>query len=171
VGRVVTQDELAEVRERARADHRRFVFTNGCFDLLHRGHVACLERARGLGDLLAVGVNSDASVRKIKGHLRPLVPEEDRAHVLAALAAVDYVTLFDEETPESLIRRLVPDVLVKGGDYRTGTVVGREVVEAAGGRVVIVDLMQGRSTRSVIRLILDRYGAARGPQDPPRSGS
>ena len=157
MGQVVTRHELLEVRGRARAENTRFVFTNGCFDLLHPGHVACLEAARKAGDLLAVGLNSDASVRAIKGEKRPIVGEEDRAYILAALAAVDYVCLFDEPTPGELIRLLVPDVLVKGGDYRTEEIVGRDVVEASGGRVIVVDQVPGHATRNLVSVILERY--------------
>ena len=133
--------------------NRRIVFTNGCFDLLHRGHVDYLSRARALGDMLVVGVNTDASVRRLKGPGRPVTSEEDRAHVLAALEAVDAVTLFDEDTPRDLIAALKPDVLVKGGDYSVEKIAGREEVEAAGGQVVILPLTVGRSTTSLIETI------------------
>jgi rfaE bifunctional protein nucleotidyltransferase chain/domain len=131
---------------------QRIVFTNGCFDVLHRGHVAYLERARHLGDVLVVGVNTDASMRRLgKGPGRPLVAEADRAYVLAALECVDVVTLFDEDTPRELVAALVPDVLVKGGDYELTAVVGREEVEAAGGRVVLIPYVEGYSTSELIR--------------------
>lgn len=133
------------------------VFTNGCFDLLHRGHVEYLDRARRLGDALMVGLNTDASVRRIKGDARPLVGQEDRAVVLAGLESVDAVVLFEEETPRSLIAAILPDVLVKGGDYRTEDVVGREEVLAAGGRVEVVPLVEGYSTTNLIERI--REGA------------
>jgi len=149
----------------------RLVFTNGCFDLLHRGHVACLTAAAGLGDRLVVGLNSDASVRRLKGRGRPVLPVEDRAYLLASLRAVDAVTVFEEETPLALIASLVPDVLVKGGDYGPEEVVGREVVEEAGGRVHILPLEEGRSTSDLIRRIRagspvpdDRPSNDRGPQ-------
>ncbi len=130
------------------------VFTNGVFDILHRGHVEYLSRARRLGDRLVVAINSDASARRLeKGAGRPLNSVEDRCYVLAALACVDAVTVFDEDTPGALIAELVPDVLVKGGDYRPETVVGRDTVEAAGGRVVILPLVEGRSTTTLIRRI------------------
>jgi len=129
------------------------VFTNGCFDLLHRGHVDYLVRARSLGDVLVVGVNTDASVRRLKGSGRPVTTEEDRAIVLAALEAIDAVTLFHEDTPRELIAGLRPDVLVKGGDYTVSEVVGRDEVEAAGGRVVILPLTPGRSTTALLETI------------------
>jgi rfaE bifunctional protein nucleotidyltransferase chain/domain len=132
----------------------RVVFTNGCFDLLHRGHVAYLNAARDLGDVLVVGVNTDASVRRLaKGPGRPLVGEADRAYTLAALECVDVVTLFEEDTPRELVAALLPDTLVKGADYSMDTVVGRAEVEAAGGRVVLVPLVEGYSTTDLLRRI------------------
>lgn len=131
---------------------QRIVFTNGCFDVIHRGHVAYLDEARHLGDMLIVGVNTDDSMRRLhKGPGRPLVAEEDRAYVLAALECVDGVTLFDEDTPRELISALLPDILVKGGDYDLNAVVGREEVEAAGGKVVLVPYVEGYSTTELIR--------------------
>ena len=133
--------------------NRRVVFTNGCFDLLHPGHIRCLEQARALGDLLIVAINSDASVRRMKGAERPVMPEGERAEVLAALAAVDYVTVFEEDTPREIIARLVPDVLVKGGDWGPDQIVGRAEVEAAGGRVVSIPLEPGWSTTALLKRI------------------
>jgi rfaE bifunctional protein nucleotidyltransferase chain/domain len=134
------------------------VFTNGCFELLHAGHVSYLEQARALGDALVVGVNTDASARRLeKGPGRPFVPEAERALLVAALESVDAVSLFDEDTPAELIRELLPAVLVKGADYATEDVVGREVVEAAGGRVELVPLLERRSTTALLRHI--REGA------------
>lgn len=127
------------------------VFTNGCFELLHVGHVRYLERARELGDALVVGINSDTSARRLaKGTSRPFVSEDDRALVVAALESVDAVCLFDEDTPAALIARLLPDVIVKGADYRVEDVAGRDVVEAAGGRVELIPLVEGRSTTALI---------------------
>jgi D-beta-D-heptose 7-phosphate kinase/D-beta-D-heptose 1-phosphate adenosyltransferase len=132
----------------------RLVFTNGCFDLLHPGHVQYLAAARALGDALVVGVNTDASVRRLsKGSGRPFVVETDRALVVAALASVDAVCLFDEDTPRELITALLPDVLVKGGDYELSGVVGREEVEAAGGQVSIIPFVEGYSTTSLLERI------------------
>lgn len=130
------------------------VFTNGCFEILHAGHVAYLYEARSLGDALVVGVNTDASARRLgKGHGRPFVPENERALLVAALESVDAVCLFDEDTPAELIRQLLPAVLVKGADYETDEVAGREVVEAAGGRVELIALVEGRSTSGLLRRI------------------
>ena len=146
--RILSRAELLERYPRPR--RQRLVFTNGCFDVLHRGHVEYLFAARALGDALVVGLNTDASVRRLKGEGRPLNRELDRAFVLAGLGCVDAVTLFDEDTPARLIAELVPDVLVKGGDYRPEEVVGRAVVESAGGRLVIVPLIHGHSTSALI---------------------
>ena len=143
---------LAEIAARRRAG-ARVVFTNGCFDLLHPGHIALLEQARGLGDALVVAINSDAGVRALKGPGRPLVPERERAELLAALQAVDYVTFFDEPTPRELIVRLLPDVLVKGGDWSREAIVGREEVERAGGRVVSAELLPGYSTSGLMEKV------------------
>ncbi len=153
MGHVVTQDELILHVAQARRNGRRVVFTNGCFDLLHPGHLRCLEQARALGDLLVVAINTDASVRRMKGAGRPVVPEAERAEVIAALAAVDYVTLFDEDTPQQTIARVLPDVLVKGGDWGPDQIVGRAEVEAAGGRVVSLPLEPGYSTSALLEKI------------------
>ena len=146
--RILSRAELLERYRRPRG--QRLVFTNGCFDVLHRGHVEYLFAARALGDALVIGLNTDASVRRLKGEGRPLNRELDRAFVLAGLGCVDAVTLFGEDTPARLIGELLPDVLVKGGDYRPEQVVGREAVEEAGGRVVIVPLVQGLSTTAIL---------------------
>jgi rfaE bifunctional protein nucleotidyltransferase chain/domain len=157
--KVLTRDALLARLRRPRG--RRVVFTNGVFDVLHRGHVDYLARARALGDLLVVGVNTDASVRRLgKGSDRPVNPQDDRAYVLAGLFSVDYVTLFDEDTPRELISALRPDVLVKGGDYTRDTIVGADEVEAAGGRVETIPLVPGRSTTSILQRV--RQGAEDG---------
>jgi rfaE bifunctional protein nucleotidyltransferase chain/domain len=137
------------VRE-ARAAGRRIVFTNGVFDLLHPGHVRYLQAARAHGDLLIVGLNSDASVRRNKGPERPINPETERAEILAALACVDAVSIFDDETPADIIKRVQPDVLVKGSDWPADQIVGRDTVEARGGKVVLEPVEQGYSTSSII---------------------
>ncbi len=156
--------QAADLRERVhllQGDGKRVVFTNGCFDLLHVGHIQYLQAARRLGDCLIVGLNSDASVRRLKGKRRPLISEEERAHILAALDCVDYVTVFNESTPMKLIRTLRPDILVKGGDYRKSEVVGAEFVESYGGRVALVPVVQGKSTSEIVQRIVQRYGAQR----------
>ena len=149
------------VRERLREGGRRLVFTNGCFDLLHVGHVRYLREARSLGDALLVAINSDPSVRALKGAGRPLMNESERAEVLAALAAVDFVTVFEEESPRPLIAELLPDVLVKGGDYSTDEIHGREEVEAAGGRVLALPFVEGASTTGIIERVLAAAAAER----------
>ena len=150
--KVLSRDAL--LARLARPRELRVVFTNGVFDVLHRGHVEYLASARALGDVLVVGLNTDASARRLgKGPDRPVNPEDDRAYVLAGLAAVDYVTLFDEDTPRALITALLPDVLVKGGDYTRDTIVGADEVEAAGGRVEVIPLLPGRSTTSILERV------------------
>jgi rfaE bifunctional protein nucleotidyltransferase chain/domain len=153
LGQVLSEEQLLEQAAAIRRAGRRVVFTNGCFDLLHPGHIRSLERARSLGDALVVAVNSDRSVREMKGPGRPLIPEVERCEVLAALAAVDWVVVFDDRTPRRLIARLLPDVLVKGGDWGADEIVGREEVEAAGGRVERVPLEPGYSTTEILRRI------------------
>ena len=143
------------MRESLRAQGRRLVFTNGCFDLLHVGHVRYLEAARALGDALLVAVNSDRSVRALKGAGRPVLGERERAELLAALAVVDFVTVFDDESPRALIAEVLPDVLVKGGDYALEEIHGREEVERAGGRVVALPFVEGASTTGIIERIKD----------------
>lgn len=149
-GMILTPDELLNERARLRASHRELVFTNGVFDLLHVGHVRYLTQARALGDALVVALNSDRSVRELKGADRPLKGEQERAEIIAALRAVDYVTIFDDVSPRSLIAKLLPDVLVKGGDYTLDQIHGREEVEAAGGRVVSLPFVKGASTTEII---------------------
>jgi len=153
MGKIISQDELIQVTTREKRAGRRVVFTNGCFDLLHPGHVRCLAQARALGDVLVVAVNSDRSIRGNKGPERPLVSEQDRAEVLAALASVDYVTIFDEPTPRELIARVLPSILVKGADWGLDQVAGREEVEAAGGRVLSIPLAPGYSTTNIVQRI------------------
>lgn len=168
MGKVVSQEELLRITAREKRGGRRVVFTNGCFDLLHPGHVRCLSQARALGDLLVVAVNSDASVRGNKGNDRPLIAQQDRAEVLAGLASVDYVTIFDEPTPRSLIAKLLPDVLVKGADWGPNQIAGREEVETAGGRVVSIPVAPGYSTTRLIERIRQGAAAPRSMSaDPP----
>lgn len=159
-GKIKERSVLAALAERARLSGKRIVFTNGCFDLLHAGHVKYLQAARRLGDLLVLGLNSDASVRRLKGPKRPLIGEEERSHLLAALDCIDYVCLFDEDTPLELISLLKPHILVKGGDYTPEGVVGRELVEAWGGRVELIPFVDGKSTSNIIEKVLERYADA-----------
>ena len=155
-------DEVGARLAAWRAAGERLVFTNGVFDLLHRGHVEYLEEARALGERLIVGLNTDASVHRLKGPRRPIVPEDERAEVVAALECVDAVALFEEDTPERIIREVRPDVLVKGGDWALETIVGREFVEARGGRVERIRVREGWSTTRII----ERIAAGKAALDP-----
>ena len=156
--KLLSRSALLDLRARCRRDGRVVVFTNGCFDLLHRGHVEYLQEARALGDLLVVGLNDDDGVRRLKGPGRPLVPQQDRAALLCALEDVSAVTLFPGTRVERLVADLLPDVLVKGGDYSLDEVVGRRVVEEAGGQVRVLCHVSGRSTKGLI----SRWSAAPG---------
>ena len=158
---ILTLDEALLQFGRDQRNGRRVVFTNGCFDLLHPGHIRCLEQARELGDALIVGLNSDSSVTQLKGPGRPVLPERERAEILAALECVDAVVIFDELTPQTVIARLLPDVLVKGGDWAGDRIVGREEVEAAGGRVVSAPVVPGYSTTEILRKIREGAPASR----------
>ena len=152
--KVTTREELASLLADRRRQQQRVVFTNGCFDLMHIGHIRYLQAARNLGDVLVVGVNSDSSVRTLnKGTDRPIVPDAQRAEVLAALACVDYVVIFPEPDPGALIATLQPDILVKGGDWPVDRIVGRETVEARGGRVQTIPLVPGVSTTTLVQRI------------------
>ena len=132
---------------------KKIVFTNGCFDILHIGHLRYMEEAARLGDILVIGLNSDASVRRLKGEERPINSQEDRAELLSALEFVDYVAIFDEDTPYELIKRIQPDVLVKGGDYKPDEVVGKDIVEARGGELKLLKFVEGKSTTNIINKI------------------
>jgi rfaE bifunctional protein nucleotidyltransferase chain/domain len=156
--KVLSRDDLARILETRRGRGARIVFTNGCFDLLHVGHLRYLAQARSLGDLLVVGLNSDSSVRLLKGQNRPLIPEAERAEMLAGLEAVNYVCIFEEATPDSLIDTVRPDVHVKGGDYREADLPEAEVVRRHGGRVEIIPFVEGKSTTNIIARILETYG-------------
>jgi D-beta-D-heptose 7-phosphate kinase/D-beta-D-heptose 1-phosphate adenosyltransferase len=153
MGEVVAGTDLLKIRERLKRERKKIVFTNGCFDIVHRGHVEYLTKAKALGDVLLVGMNTDASVQRLKGPQRPVVCQDDRAFVLAALRAVDYVCLFDEDTPYNLIKAVVPDVLVKGSDWAIDAIVGKDIVEAAGGKVQTIDYVPDRSTTNIIQKI------------------
>ena len=152
------RDALKDWREALRSG-KKLVFTNGVFDIMHTGHATYLTSARNLGDALIIGLNSDASVRSIKGPKRPLQVEEDRATLLASLKATDAVVIFDEDTPLEVITLLVPDILVKGGDYLPDTIVGADVVRSNGGTVLALPFVEGRSTSGMVERIVERYGA------------
>jgi rfaE bifunctional protein nucleotidyltransferase chain/domain len=158
MAKIMSLDEMLVERDRLRHSGKKLVFTNGCFDLLHAGHVRYLNQARAMGDVLAVGLNSDRSVRALKGEGRPIVPEEERAEVLAALECIDYVFIFDDLTPQRVIDAVIPDVLVKGADWGLDEIVGRQTVENAGGIVRNIPLVEGTSTTSLINKILSQFG-------------
>jgi len=155
--KILPLDQLRIERERLRQTGKKVVFTNGCFDLLHPGHVRYLQQARALGDALIVALNSDRSVRELKGDKRPILTEAERSEVMAALACVDFVTVFDEPTPREIVTALLPDVLVKGGDWGIDAIIGREEVEAAGGQVMSLAFVEGCSTTDVIERITQRF--------------
>jgi len=157
--KIKSLDVLSSLIDAEKNRGKRVVFTNGCFDLLHAGHVKYLQKARSLGDLLVLGLNSDASVRRLKGDKRPLIDQDERSHLLAALDCIDYVIIFEEDTPLELITALKPYILAKGGDYALDGVVGREIVESYGGRVELITFVDGKSTTNIIEKILELYSA------------
>ena len=155
--KIKDQKDLQKIVKDLKSNGKRIVFTNGCFDILHLGHVRYLEKAKSLGDVLVVGVNSDSSVRKLKGSKRPILPEKERTEILSGLGCVDYITIFNEADPLKLINSLKPNLLVKGGDWTREQIVGREVVERSGGELVIIPFVKGASTSNVIDTILKRF--------------
>jgi rfaE bifunctional protein nucleotidyltransferase chain/domain len=157
MGKSVNLQDLIQIRKKAKKEDKKVVFTNGCFDLLHRGHIEYLKKAKRLGDILIVGLNSDSSVRKIKGQGRPIQKQADRAAILASLYFVNYVCIFSELTPLKLISALIPDILVKGGDWKVKDIVGKEIVESHGGKVLSIKMVKGKSTRNIIQTILKRF--------------
>jgi D-beta-D-heptose 7-phosphate kinase/D-beta-D-heptose 1-phosphate adenosyltransferase len=165
IGQLLTVAEMQRERRSLAEASKCLVFTNGCFDILHTGHVSYLEFARDQGDALVIGLNSDESVRRNKGTLRPINSEQDRARVLCSLRAVDYVVVFDDDEPRPIIEAILPDVLVKGRDW-AHYVSGRDVVEAHGGKVVLADLVEGRSTTGTIERVVAAYGPKPGPGAP-----
>ncbi|MDD5168611.1 MAG: D-glycero-beta-D-manno-heptose 1-phosphate adenylyltransferase [Syntrophales bacterium] len=155
--KVLSKEQVKKRLDELRREGESIVFTNGCFDILHVGHVRYLQEAKKLGDILVLGLNSDLSVRGLKGEKRPLVPQDERADVLAALEAVDFVVIFDESTPLELIKYLKPDFLVKGGDWSEDDIVGSREIREWGGRVVVAPLIEGKSTTNVVEKILQVY--------------
>jgi rfaE bifunctional protein nucleotidyltransferase chain/domain len=154
---VVSLNELKSIREALKAENKKIVFTNGCFDLIHGGHVDYLSKSKALGDLLIVGLNTDDSVRRIKGNKRPILKQDERAFILANLIPVDYVVFFEEDTPEKLIGELLPDILVKGEDWDIDQIVGKDIVERKGGEVRTIEFVNDQSTSRIIELIVNRY--------------
>lgn len=153
----ITVDELVPIREELKKKNKKVVFTNGCFDILHAGHVDYITKAKSFGDVLIVALNSDSSVTKIKGKNRPIVPLQERAFIISNLKAVDYVTAFDEETPFETIKKIIPDILVKGADWKVENIVGKDIVEAAGGKVETIEFVNFQSTTNIIKTILERF--------------
>jgi rfaE bifunctional protein nucleotidyltransferase chain/domain len=151
--KILSTEELIKVVEKLKKENKKIVFTNGCFDLLHIGHVSLFQKARTLGDVLIVAINSDSSLAQLKGPKRPLVPQTDRTQLLSALTCVDYVVVFNEQTPYELLSKLKPDILVKGGDYKIEDIVGKEFVK----EVYRYPLVEGKSTTNLIKLIIERY--------------
>ena len=149
--------QLSSIVKSLKQDGKRIVFTNGCFDIIHVGHVRYLNEARSLGDLLVVGLNSDESVRAIKGINRPIVPQEERAEVLSSLRYVDFVVVFNEPDPYNIIAALKPDILVKGGDWHIKDIVGRDIVESCGGKVCTIPFIEGASSSRIIEDIINKY--------------
>jgi len=161
IHKIESVDSIAVRARELKARGQRIVFTNGCFDILHGGHIELFRACRGRGDVLIVGINSDPSVRRLKGDGRPIFDQEERAEVLAAMEPVDYVCIFEEDTPLETILKIQPDVLVKGSDWAEKGIVGQEEVEGWGGEVVAVPLIEGRSSTDVVRRVISRLGAAR----------
>lgn len=157
MNRIKELDELIKIRNELKKQNKIVVFTNGCFDILHAGHVDYLNKAKSLGDILIVAVNSDTSMKKIKGSKRPIVPQNERAFIISNLKAVDYVTIFEEETPYDVIKKLIPDVLVKGADWTKDKIVGSDIVEAAGGKVETIEFVNFQSTTNIINTILEKF--------------
>jgi D-beta-D-heptose 7-phosphate kinase/D-beta-D-heptose 1-phosphate adenosyltransferase len=155
---VKSLDELKAIRQNYKKEKKKVVFTNGCFDLIHAGHVDYLSKAKELGDVLIVGLNSDASVKRLKGDKRPILLEAERAFLISNLKPVDYVTIFEEDTPANLIGQLIPDILVKGADWTIDNIVGRDVVEANGGVVKTIKFVNNQSTSKIIDSILIKFG-------------
>ncbi len=156
---VKSLNELIILRKKLKEENKKVVFTNGVFDLIHSGHVDYLIKAKALGDVLIVGMNSDASVKRIKGNSRPILSENERAFIIANLKPVDFVTVFEEDTPANLIQNIIPDVLVKGADWSLDKIVGRDIVEANGGEVKAIEFVNDQSTSKIIKSILEKYKA------------
>ncbi len=154
---LVTLDEMIKIRKKLKENSKSVVFTNGCFDLIHAGHIDYLLKSKSLGDILIVGLNTDNSIKKIKGETRPIISQDQRAFVLSNIKPVDYVCFFDEETPERIISELIPDILVKGSDWPIDKIVGRQIVESNGGKVVTIDFVNNQSTSNIIKIILERH--------------
>ena len=156
---ILEKEELVRVRKELKKSGKKVVFTNGCFDILHAGHVDYLVKAKSFGDILVVGINSDSSMKRIKGNKRPIITEEERSFIVSNLKPVDFVTIFDEDTPYELIYEIIPDFLVKGSDWNIENIVGRDIVEANGGEVKTIDFVTDQSTSNIIKKIIELYSS------------
>lgn len=165
IDKLKTLEELKKIVQQLKEKRKKIVFTNGCFDILHAGHLYCLEKAKRFGDILIVALNSDSSVRKLKGSGRPIIPEKDRAYLISGLSCVDFCIIFDEQTPARIIKEIKPDILVKGADYKKNEIVGQKTIKKEGGRVITIPLAAGRSTSSIIKKIMKSYEKSRGTSD------
>lgn len=154
---ILSIDEIVEIRNQFKSQNKKVVFTNGTFDILHAGHVDYLNKSKEFGDVLIVGLNSDSSMKKIKGDKRPIVKQSERAFILANLKAVDFVTIFNEDTPYEILKKIIPDVLVKGADWAKENIVGKDIVESAGGRVETIEFVNMQSTTNIIKTVLDKF--------------
>lgn len=156
---ILNRDEIIKVRNRFKSENKKVVFTNGCFDILHAGHVDYLNKSKELGDILIVGINSDSSVKNIKGKKRPIINENERAELVANLKSVDFVTFFEENTPKQIIDELIPDILVKGADWEIENIIGADVVIKYGGKVETIEFVSQQSTSKIIETIIERYSS------------
>jgi len=154
---IKTLEEMKEIRQHLKNQNKKVVFTNGCFDLIHAGHIDYLSKAKALGDVMVVGLNTDASVMRIKGSKRPILTETERSFIISNIKPVDYVVLFDEDTPKLLIEELLPDILVKGADWEIENIVGKDVVIANSGEVKTIEFVNDQSTSKIIKIIVDRF--------------
>lgn len=154
---IKTLEEILPIRQKFKEQNKKVVFTNGCFDILHAGHVDYLTKAKSLGDVLIVGMNSDQSMKSIKGDKRPIVPQKERAFILSNIKAVDYVVIFNEDDPFEILKEIVPDVLVKGADWSIDKIIGKDIIENAGGKVETIDFVNFQSTTNIIKTILEKY--------------
>ncbi len=154
---IKNRKDIISLRKKFKEENKKVVFTNGVFDILHSGHVDYLTKSKSMGDILIVGINSDNSVRNIKGKKRPIISENERAFIISSLKPVDYVTLFDEDTPQKLIEDIIPDILIKGADWALDKIVGRDIVEKNGGKVLTIKFVNNQSTSQIIKSILDKY--------------
>jgi D-glycero-beta-D-manno-heptose 1-phosphate adenylyltransferase len=150
-------NDLIAIRNNLRKENKKVVFTNGCFDILHAGHVDYLIKAKEKGDILIVAVNADSSAKRIKGDKRPIVPQDERAFIISSLKPVDHVVLFEEDTPYEVIKKLVPDILIKGADWAIDKIVGKDIVESNGGKVLTIDFVNNTSTTNIIKIVLERF--------------